>query len=68
VTEHRLDRWADDGRLLRRRATLRQRYFQRFELERALRSAGFGRVRTFGGFDRAPVTAAANSWVYLAHR
>ena len=68
VTEHRLDRWADDGRLQRRRATLRQRYFHRFELERALRSAGFGRVRTFGGFDRAPVTAAADRWVYLAHR
>jgi SAM-dependent methyltransferase len=68
VTEHRLERWADDGRPLRRRATLRQRYFQRFELERALRAAGFGRVRTFGGFDRAPVTAAATSWVYLAHR
>jgi hypothetical protein len=24
-------------------------------------------VRTFGGFDRAPVTAAATSWVYLAY-
>ncbi len=67
VTEHRWDRVADDGALLRRRATLRQRYFHRFELERALRAAGFARVRTFGGFGRAPVTAAASSWVYLAH-
>lgn len=67
VTEHRWDRVADDGTVLRRRATLRQRYFHRFELERALRAAGFARVRTFGGFGRAPVTATATSWVYLAH-
>lgn len=68
TTEHRLDQPSDDGGMLRRTATLRQRYFHRFELERALRSAGFVRVRTFGGFDRAPVTAAATSWVYLAYR
>ena len=67
VTEHRWDRVAEDGTVLRQRATLRQRYFHRFELERALRAAGFTRVRTFGGFGRAPVTAAASSWVYLAH-
>ena len=67
VTEHRWDHLADDGTLLRRRATLRQRYFHRFELERALRAAGFARVRTFGGFGRAPVTPAATSWAYLAH-
>jgi len=67
VTEHRWDRVADDGALLRRRATLRQRYFHRFELERALRAAGFARVRTFGGFGRAPVTDAATSWVFLAY-
>jgi hypothetical protein len=53
--------------VLRRRATLRQRYFHRFELERALRAAGFARVRTFGGFGRAPVTAAARSWAFLAY-
>lgn len=67
VTEHRWDRVADDGGLLRRRASLRQRYFHRFELERALRAAGFARVRTFGGFGRAPVTQTATSWVFLAH-
>ncbi len=67
VTEHRWDRVGDDGAVRRRRATLRQRYFQRFELERALRGAGFARVRTFGGFGRAPVTDAATSWVFLAH-
>lgn len=66
VTEHRLDTVEPDGLLHRRGVTLRQRYFHRFELERALRAAGFAHVRTFGGFDRAPVTERAVSWVYLA--
>lgn len=46
-----LDALADDGRLTRRTATLTQRYFGRFELERALRHAGFADVRLYGGFD-----------------
>ncbi len=66
VTEHRLDRTRADGTVHRRSATLRQRFFHRFELERALRAAGFGRVRTFGGFDRGPVTEGASTWAYLA--
>jgi SAM-dependent methyltransferase len=66
VTEHRLDRVDAEGRLIRRRATLRQRYFQRFELERALRAAGFDPVRSFGGFERGPVTAAATTWAFVA--
>lgn len=66
VTEHRLDTVDADGVVRRRGVTLRQRYFHRFELERALRAAGFARVRTFGSFDRAPVTERAASWVVLA--
>ena len=66
VTEHRLDVVDADGRVRRRRATLRQRYFHRYELERALRAAGFSSVRVFGGFDRGPVTAAATSWAFVA--
>lgn len=66
VTEHRLDLADDDGRVRRRSATLRQRYFQRYELERALRAAGFASVRAFGGFDRGPVTATASSWAFVA--
>jgi SAM-dependent methyltransferase len=67
TTEHRLDRVDADGTVRRRSATLRQRYFHRFELERALRAAGFARVRTFGGFDRGPVTPTATSWAFVAH-
>jgi len=66
VTEHRLDQVDAEGRVRRRRATLRQRYFQRFELERALRAAGFGQVRCFGGFDRGPVTEDATTWAFVA--
>lgn len=68
VTEHRWDRVDEDGRLHRRSATLRQRYYHRFELERALRSAGFSRVRTFGGFGRGPLTEGDSSWSFLAYR
>jgi len=66
VTEHRLDRIDPDGRVRRRQARLQQRYYQRFELERALRAAGFGHVRCFGGFDRGPVTAGATTWAFVA--
>jgi SAM-dependent methyltransferase len=66
VTEHRLDRVGADGLVRRRAVRLHQRYYQRFELERALRAAGFGRVRTFGGFDRGPVTRDARTWAFLA--
>jgi SAM-dependent methyltransferase len=66
VTEHRLDAVDDSGRLVRRRATLRQRYYRRFELERALLAAGFRDVRTHGGFARGPVTRDDRSWAFVA--
>lgn len=68
VTEHRWDRVDADGLLRRRSATLRQRYYHRFELERALLAAGFARVRTFGGFGRGPVKPQDGSWCFLAYR
>jgi SAM-dependent methyltransferase len=66
VTEHRLDTIDASGRLTRRRATLRQRYYQRFELERALLAAGFRDVRTYGGFARGPLTRDDRSWAFVA--
>ncbi len=44
-----------DGTVVRRHARLVQWAWHRFELERALRAAGFGRVRLFGDLDRRPV-------------
>ena len=52
-----LDRTGPDGRLRRERVRLVQRWFHRFELQRALASAGFEPVRIFGDFDRRPVDA-----------
>lgn len=59
VTHLRLDETDAEGRLHRRRAVLRQRYWARFELERALRGAGFADVRVHGDFDRSPFTEAS---------
>lgn len=61
-----LDRTDRDGRLLRSRARMVQRYYHRYELERAVRGAGFATVRMFGDFDRRPVTDDAARYVVLA--
>lgn len=61
-----LDETDAEGVVRRRRARLVQRYLHRFELERALRTAGFGRVRIFGDFDRRPVDDDAARYVALA--
>jgi SAM-dependent methyltransferase len=66
VTEHRLDALDEHGRVQRRRARLEQRYFSRFEFERALRSAGLGDLRVYGDFARGPVTASTHQWVFVA--
>jgi len=66
LSHHRLDEVGGDGLVRRRRATLRQRYYQRFELERALRAAGFSDVRSYGDFDRGPVREASSVWVMVA--
>lgn len=66
TSHHRLDRVDGEGVVTRRRATLRQRYFQRFELERALRAAGFADVRCYGDFDRGPVREGSDVWAYVA--
>jgi len=47
-----LDRRDDDGVVRRVTSRITQRYFTRFELERALRAAGLTRTVWFGGFDR----------------
>lgn len=57
VSRYLLDTVGDDGLLRRRTATLRQRYYTRFEIERALRSAGLTRTRFFGDFDGRPLAA-----------
>ena len=54
VSTYLVDRTDAEGVVRRQRVRLTQRYYTRFELERALRQAGFERVRIFGSFERAP--------------
>jgi SAM-dependent methyltransferase len=61
-----LDERRPDGTLRRRQARLVQRYFNRYELERALAQAGFGTVRLFGGFDKSRLLASSPMIVALA--
>lgn len=65
-TTYFLDSVLPDGTLKRKTARLRQRYFTRFELERALRQAGFGQLQFFGGFDKQPYTPEAHHLIVLA--
>lgn len=49
-----LDSVGEDGLVRRQTATLRQRYYTRFEIQRALRQAGFSTIMLLGGFDGRP--------------
>ena len=61
-----LDTVGDDGTLRRRTATLRQRYYNRFEIERALRQAGLLRLKLSGDFDGRPYDARSRFMVGVA--
>lgn len=63
-----LDTVAGDGSLSRKTAVLSQRYYTRFEIERALRQAGFGSLVLFGDFSRIPYTHQAPLLVGVARR
>lgn len=65
-TRYYLDTVTDEGTLKRTTATLTQRYFTRFELERALLQAGFKNLQFFGGFDRSRYSVRAGHLVCLA--
>ena len=66
TSRYYLDTVLADGTLKRQTATLVQRYSTRFELERALRNAGFTSLHWFGGFDRRRYTAAAPHLIAVA--
>jgi SAM-dependent methyltransferase len=65
-TRYYLDTVREDGSLTRETATLTQRYYSRFELERALRQAGFEQLRFFGSFEKTRYTADASHLICLA--
>ena len=61
-----LDMTDDTGVLRRQRSILTQRYFYRFELERALAQNGFGHCQVYGDFDRSQFYASAPHLVVVA--
>jgi hypothetical protein len=65
TSRYYLDTVASDGRLTRSVATLHQRYYTRFELERALTHAGF-RLELWGAFDRSRYDAQSSVMVGVA--
>lgn len=68
TSDYFLDERLEGGALRRRTARLVQRYYHRFELERALRAAGLGRVRFFGGFDKRRLDETSALMVGVARR
>jgi SAM-dependent methyltransferase len=66
LSRYYLDTTDADGLLRRRTAILRQRYYTRFEIERALRQAGFSRISLYGDFDRRPLRDGSPRIVGLA--
>ncbi len=67
VTSHYyLDERGPDGAVKRTTSKLTQRYYHRYELERALAAAGLGRVQFYGGFDRRRWEVAGPMLVGLA--
>lgn len=68
VSRYQLDSVDAEGLVRRRQVTLHQRYWQRFELERAVRSAGFRQLRLFGGFDRSRFSENSQHMVLICRR
>lgn len=65
TTTYYRDQVGPDGSVKRSLTTLRQRYYTRFEIERALRSASFT-LTLYGGFDRSRLDQASHHLVGVA--
>ncbi len=61
-----LDTVTPEGTLRRQTAVLKQRYYTRFELERALRQAGFANIQAYGDFGRGRYRHDAPHLVVIA--
>ena len=62
-----LDTVDASGHLTRQVFSLTQRYYYRFELERALYAANFGHVTLYGDFDKQRYSRQAPHLIALAH-
>lgn len=68
VSTYLVDRTDADGAVRRRRVRLTQRYFTRFELERAVLHAGFEQVRVYGSFERSPYREDSDVMVVVGRK
>lgn len=66
LTTHYFLDTTEDGILKRQRSTLTQRYYHRFELERALDQNGFTAVKFYGDFDRSRASSSAPHLIGVA--
>ena len=62
-----LDTVNASGNLTRQVFSLTQRYYHRFELERALQAAGFKHITLYGDFDKQRYRKQAPHLIVLAH-
>lgn len=66
LTTHYFLDVTEDGVLKRQRSTLTQRYYHRFEIERALNQNGFSEIRFYGDFERSRTGARAPHLIGVA--
>ncbi len=63
---HHYDAVGPDGAVQRRTALMRLRYLHRYEMEHALRRAGFDRIELYGGPGLAPFDANSDRMIFVA--
>lgn len=68
LSHYQIDSLSPEGYVRRRNVVLQQRYYQPFELERALLAAGFSQIRFEGGFDRSRLQADSAQMVVTCRR
>ncbi len=68
TSRYLIDEQTTGGMFRRRTVTLTQRYYHRFEIERALLAAGFGQFRLSGSFDGSRYTPASTHMVITCRR
>jgi len=62
-----LDKTDSEGVVRRKRYQLQQRYYHRFEIERALNSAGFKQLTLYGNFSKDRYTSKSSHLLAIAY-
>ena len=67
TSNYYLDSADINGVVHRRKYQLRQRYYYRYEIQRALQLAGFSQFRFFGNFSKDRYTSSTSHLICIAH-